>query len=81
MVEAGGQNLVFVQSRRRSEALSKFLTERGLRADYHHAGLGHTERRKVEENFRGRKTQVLVATGTLEMGLNLPARQVILYDL
>jgi helicase len=81
VVEAGGQSLVFVQSRRRAEALARFLTERGLRADYHHAGLGRTERLKAEDAFRGRQTQVLVATGTLEMGLNLPARQVILYDL
>ena len=81
VAEAGGQSLVFVQSRRRTETLAKFLTERGLRADYHHAGLGPVERRKAEESFRVRQTQVLVATGTLEMGLNLPARQVILYDL
>jgi helicase len=81
VVEAGGQSLVFVQSRRRAETVSKFLTARGLGADYHHAGLGHAERQKAEEAFRGRQTQVLVATGTLEMGLNLPARQVILYDL
>jgi helicase len=81
LVETGGQSLVFVQSRRRTETLSKFLSERGLRADFHHAALGHSERRKAEESFRARRTQVLVATGTLEMGLNLPARQVILYDL
>jgi helicase len=81
MMETGGQSLVFVQSRRRSEVLSKLLSDRGLRAQYHHAGLGQTERRSVEDSFRGRTTQVLVATGTLEMGLNLPARQVVLYDL
>jgi helicase len=79
--DAGGQSLVFVQSRRRCEHLAKWLREQGLKADHHHAGLTHDSRRKVEREFRENSTRVLVATGTLEMGINLPARQVILYDL
>ncbi|MCW1886714.1 helicase-related protein [Luteolibacter flavescens] len=79
--DAGGQSLVFVQSRRRCEHLAKWLRDQGLQADHHHAGLTHDSRRKVEWGFRESATQVLVATGTLEMGINLPARQVILYDL
>lgn len=79
--DAGGQSLVFVQSRRRSEALAAHLCAKGIRAGFHHAGLQHSQRRSVEDAFRTNRTPVLVATGTLEMGLNLPARQVILYDL
>lgn len=79
--DAGGQSLVFVQSRRRSEALAKHLCAQGIRSGYHHAGLQHSQRRSVEEAFRTSQTPVLVATSTLEMGLNLPARQVVLYDL
>ncbi len=77
----GGQSLVFVQSRRRCEQLAKSLREKGIPADHHHAGLSHGSRRSVEEAFRERSTGVLIATGTLEMGINLPARQVVLYDL
>lgn len=80
-VAAGGRSLVFVQSRRRAETLSQQLGALGLRAGHHHAGLAHRERRQVEDAFRQRTTEVLVATATLEMGLNLPVRQVILYDL
>jgi helicase len=79
--DAGGQSLVFVQSRRRSEALAAHLSAQGIRAGFHHAGLQHSQRRSVEDAFRTNRTPVLVATGTLEMGLNLPARQVVLYDL
>lgn len=78
---AGGKSLVFVQSRRRAEELAGHLAAAGLRATHHHAGLGQEDRRTVEGGFRGGEIDVLVATATLEMGLNLPVRQVVLYDL
>jgi helicase len=80
-VRSGGKSLVFVQSRRRAEHLAVELCRGGLRTAHHHAGLGHGQRRSVEDCFRAGEVDVLVATGTLEMGLNLPARQVVLYDL
>ena len=81
VLNAGGQSLVFVQSRRRAEHLATYLRSLGINASHHPAGLDHTQRRTVEDSFRTHQTSVLVATGTLEMGLNLPARQVVLYDL
>ncbi|MEZ5325778.1 MAG: helicase-related protein [Verrucomicrobiales bacterium] len=75
------QTIVFVQSRRRAETLAAFLIENGINASHHHAGLDHKQRKHVEDGFRQRQTKVIVATGTLEMGLNLPAARVILYDL
>lgn len=80
-VQGGGKSLVFVQSRRRAEELSRYLGTEGSRARHHHAGLRHDERRQTEDAFRAGQIDVLVATGTLEMGLNLPVRQVVLYDL
>jgi helicase len=80
-IAAGGQSLVFVQSRRRAEALSAELGEAGVPAGHHHAGLDSDERRRLEGEYRAGGLRVLVSTGTLEMGLNLPARQVVLYDL
>ncbi len=80
-VGVGGKSLVFVQSRRRAEELSRFLADTGIRANHHHAGLPHDQRRATETALRTGNVDVLVATGTLEMGLNLPVRQVVLYDL
>lgn len=79
--EQGGQSIVFVQSRRRSEQVAQALKESGFQVSHHHAGLNQEIRRNTENAFRNQNIQTIVATGTLEMGLNLPARQVVLYDL
>jgi helicase len=78
---SGGRSLVFVQSRRRAEALAQFLREGGLRAEHHHGGLDRSARARVEEGVRSGAIQVVVATSTLEMGVNFPVRQVVLHDL
>lgn len=77
----GGKSLVFVLSRRRAEHLSNFLKKNGVHAHHHHAGLSQTARKETENDFRNNRIDVLIATATLEMGLNLPVRQVVLYDL
>ncbi|MBD2463932.1 DEAD/DEAH box helicase [Oscillatoria sp. FACHB-1407] len=77
----GGKSLVFVQSRRRAEWLAQTLQEAGFHAAHHHAGLDRSSRSQIETQFRNGNLDVLIATATLEMGLNLPARQVVLYDL
>jgi len=80
-LRSGGQSLVFVQSRRRAEQLAAKLSNDGLPAAHHHAGLMAEARGNSEAAFRAGNLRVLVSTGTLEMGLNLPVRQVVLYDL
>jgi len=77
---AGGKSLVFVQSRRRAEFLAETMRQGGLRAAHHHAGLDRVRRGEVEAGFRGDRLDVLIATSTLEMGINLPVRQVVLYE-
>ncbi len=80
-VDNGGQTLVFVQSRRRAEELATFLEDEGLVSSHHHAGLIRKDRERIENKFRSGDLDVLVATSTLEMGVNLPVRQVVLYDI
>jgi len=46
----------------------------------HNADLGYEERRLIEDAFRARYLNVIVATETLAMGVNLPADIVILVD-
>jgi len=47
---------------------------------FHHAGLGGSHRKLIEDSFREGKIKILTATPTLAFGVNLPARTVIIQD-
>lgn len=76
----GGQTLVFVSSRRRAEQLAAQITLKGYPSAHHHAGLALKQRHEIESSFRSGDLACLVTTPTLEMGLNLPCRTVIIAD-
>jgi len=48
---------------------------------YHNADLSLEERLLLEDGFRKRNIRILVSTSTLAMGVNIPARNVIVRDL
>ena len=75
-----GKVLVFVNSRRRSEQLAKWLRQQHVQADFNHAGLDRKQRDLSQQTMREGGTEVLIATSTLEMGVNFPARKVIIHD-
>lgn len=77
----GESTLVFVHGRQRAADLAAQLHTAGHASAAHHAGLTPDTRAKVEANFRAGHTRVLIATPTLEVGVNLPAEHVVLYDL
>lgn len=45
---------------------------------FHHAGIGPKNREFVENSFREREIRAVIATPTLSMGVNLPAKWVII---
>lgn len=75
-----GKTLVFVNSRRRAESVATDLCKRGLRANYSHAGLSPERQNESHASFHLGELDALVATSTLEMGVNLPARKVVVFD-
>ncbi len=80
LLNESSQSIIFVQSRRKAEELSATLKEAKISSAHHHAGLEKKKRENVESDFRQNIIQTLVCTPTLEMGVNLPAGHVFIYD-
>jgi len=64
--------LVYVRSRKDSEALSREFQELGYKAGAYHAGLGAEQRRAIEEQWLTDKIQFVVCTSAFGMGINKP---------
>ena len=66
-----GQALIFVRTKRRADALAKFLSVRGFAADALHGDMRQTLRQKVLRNFRGGDLQALIATDVAARGIDV----------
>lgn len=67
----GERRLVFADSRSRVEELAGGLREAGIRTFVSHASLSVDERRQAETAFVAEPDCVIVATSTLELGLDV----------
>lgn len=67
----GEKRLVFCDSRARVEALAAELRQAGTETFVSHSSLGMDERRRSEEAFAQGTNCVIVATSTLELGLDV----------
>ena len=80
-----GSAIVYVRNRQRTQEIAAYLNEKGISADFYHAGLTSKERgAKQEEWKKGEKqgTRVIVATNAFGMGIDKPdVRIVIHHDL
>ncbi|MBR5855399.1 MAG: RecQ family ATP-dependent DNA helicase [Paludibacteraceae bacterium] len=87
-----GSAIVYVRNRQRAQELAAYLNEKGLSADFYHAGLSSNERAVKQEawkKFKGERlevkgegTRIIVATNAFGMGIDKPdVRMVIHHDL
>lgn len=67
----GEKRLVFCDSRSSAEQLSSMLRARDVRTFVSHASLSASERRQAEAAFSEEKDCVIVATSTLELGIDV----------
>jgi ATP-dependent Lhr-like helicase len=67
----GEKRLVFVDSRARAEQLGLSLREHGTTTFVSHGSLGAGERRAAEQAFSQERDCVIVATSTLELGIDV----------
>lgn len=71
LLHRGEKRLVFCDSRARVEELAVFLRERQIETFVSHSSLGVEERRLAEQAFAQRQNCVIVATSSLELGLDV----------
>lgn len=67
----GEKRLAFCDSRRQVEELAQALRGHGVRTFVSHSSLAADERRQAEQAFAGGSDCVIVATSTLELGLDV----------
>src|SRR5690606_15618736 len=67
----GEKRLVFCDSRSSAEQLSSMLRSKEIRTFISHASLSLSERRQAEAAFTEEKDCVIVATSTLELGIDV----------
>ncbi|MCC9184854.1 DEAD/DEAH box helicase [Mycolicibacterium mageritense] len=70
-LHAGEKRLVFVDSRRQAEELGAALRELGIETYLSHSSLSAAERRRSEAAFADARDTVIVATSTLELGIDV----------
>ncbi len=71
LLHQGEKRLVFCDSRSRVEQLALLLRERQIETFVSHSSLGLEERRAAEEAFAQKQNCVIVATSSLELGLDV----------
>jgi ATP-dependent helicase Lhr and Lhr-like helicase len=71
VLHQGQKRLVFCDSRSRVEQLSSLLRQDGVDTFVSHSSLGLDERRSAERAFSQRQNCVIVATSSLELGLDV----------
>jgi ATP-dependent Lhr-like helicase len=67
----GEKRLVFCDSRSKTEELATALRTHGTRTFVSHSSLSPVERRRTEREFRDSSDCVVVATSTLELGIDI----------
>ena len=83
-----GSAIVYVRNRQRAQDIAAYLNEKGLCADFYHAGLSSKERSAKQESWKAYQqfgdhgTRIIVATNAFGMGIDKPdVRIVIHHDL
>ncbi len=72
-----GQTIIFTNSRRKTTQITKYLTDKRIKAAAYHAGLSYYKKERIEKDFDKGKLEAVVTTAALAAGVDFPASQVI----
>lgn len=67
-----GTGIVYVRNRRKTQEIAEFLQERGVSADFYHAGLDAETRDEKQRKWMNDEIRVIVSTNAFGMGIDKP---------
>ncbi|MEQ9188312.1 MAG: ATP-dependent DNA helicase RecQ [Cryomorphaceae bacterium] len=65
-----GSGIIYLRSRKGTERLCKALEQRGINADFYHAGVDSKVRSEKQERWMRGDTQIIIATNAFGMGID-----------
>ncbi|MEK6479209.1 ATP-dependent DNA helicase RecQ [Catalinimonas sp. 4WD22] len=74
-----GTAVIYVRSRKRTQAIAQWLQKQKISSDFYHAGLRNDERSRKQEEWIANKTRVIVATNAFGMGIDKPDVRVVVH--
>lgn len=76
---SSGRILVYCGTRKKTEAVAAYLSDRFKGVSYYHAGLANPVRNEVQEMYERGETRILVATNAFGMGVDLPDVRLVIH--
>ena len=74
-----GGAIIYCATRRHSEEVAQFLQEKGLAADYFHAGLPPETKKNVQTSFIRGDLRAIAATNAFGMGIDKPDVRLVIH--
>ncbi|MGC3943364.1 MAG: RecQ family ATP-dependent DNA helicase [Chryseolinea sp.] len=74
-----GSGIIYVRSRKATQEIGSWLTQRGIPASHYHAGLTFEERTARQDSWVKNQVRVMVATNAFGMGIDKPDVRVVIH--
>ena len=74
-----GGAIVYCATRRQTQELAEFLQEKGIEADFFHAGVPPETKKNVQQSFIGGELRIITATNAFGMGIDKPDVRLVIH--
>ncbi len=74
-----GSALVYTRSRKDTKEIATWLQQKGISADFYHAGLPLKERNQKQDGWMSGRTRVMVCTNAFGMGIDKPDVRIVVH--
>jgi len=79
LTKVRGCGVVYVRSRKKTKDIAEMLKQRGISADFYHAGLSPEARSNKQDAWVANKVRVMVSTNAFGMGIDKPDVRIVVH--